>query len=217
MFGLFKRTKLNHWEEKLLKNIFKKLGVNYSNYYNQVEDGLFRGVAEGMGGNPNYITFLFNSDVFKQYEDKKGSDLVMKGISVFDNRLKNYIDFNIYISFGVIIGYETPQTKKPSLDIDKINVSGFITKFIHNKDSEKIKDLLTESELKLINISEVYEVELENKLFFVLKDFGEGNVICIDYDKKKYIVIHDPFQIIMVDKKLEDILEKGVPPQKPTD
>ena len=206
MFGLFKRTKLNSWEIKLLITIFEQLGQEYFLYKEQMESSLIKSVAEGRGDIKNYVAFLYNSNVLKKYERSTERNFLIKGIRVFDKKIKTLIDFNIYFSFGVINGYATPQSKKPNLDFNLLDVSNSTIEYIDNLGMKLVEKMLTESEIRLINLSDVYELELDNKVFFHIKDLGNGNCIIIDEDKSIYKVIHDPYQIILLNSTLEVVL-----------
>jgi len=207
MFKLFKkkRSTLNHWEVPLLLNIFSQL-AGYQQIKDQISAGLLKGVLVGSSATPNYVGFSYVTAISKQFENNFMEDIVVKGIKVLDLGLKNYTEVQIYIANGLITGYSTPQANNFLPDIDCIVVTNAKTIAMDTTDFDKIKSLLNDAELKLINASNVYEIDLLGKVYYHLKDIEDGNFIGMDMEKRIYKVTCNPFEIIELTGRLPEIL-----------
>lgn len=205
MFGLFKRTKVESWETALLVNVFNKLGGNYKKYQKQIDDNLFVRVRV-YNNSINYVGFSYDPSVSRKYEIKTEPQIVLKGIRVFDNGINSYTDFHIYIFMDLVAGYSTPDVKKFKPDLLNINLEQFQKDIIDNSEFSKVSHIFTMDELKKINSSEIYEVELNGRQYYHLKDLEDGDFIGFDTNRKAYKITHDPFEIIELKKPLEDLL-----------
>ena len=206
MFGLFKRTKVEDWEIQLLRKVIMKLPEDYSDLLNQLSDGLFRGVLLGMSDIPGYVAFSFHSDVLKKYDRENERDYKLSNIKVYDRTTSNYLNFVVYISTGTISGYSLEGSKKHDIDTNKLEVSGFKKEYIGNSDYNRILGILDEQEKKLLTPSEVYSVYVNDKEYFHIKDLEDGDFIGVDERKVIYKITHDPMEVTVLDKKIEDIL-----------
>lgn len=206
MLGLCKRTKIKDWEIILMKEIFQVLDGDYIDFRNQLKDGLLRGVRIYSNDPSHYIGFRYNADIAEKYLDETKEDFSIEGIQVYDEVLSKYIDFIIHTTHGLICGYSTPASGKPKFNIQKIKLDGAKKVHPHNPDFEDIKNLFNESELKLINLSEVYKVELEGKKYYHLKDLEDGDFIGIDAKKRVYKFTHDPYEIKFLGVDLRSVL-----------
>ena len=69
MFGLFKKKKSDHQSDvALLKQIFKELGDNFTNFQNQLEAGLIVGSKKTDKPVPGYTSFAYDVDVLNRAE-----------------------------------------------------------------------------------------------------------------------------------------------------
>lgn len=207
MFGLFKRTKIADWEIRLLKNTIQQLPPVYNYLEAQINDGLLKGVLIGLSDLPGYVAFTYNGGLSKRFERKKEKGYRLTGIKVFDKRSQTYLDYNIYVSTGTINGYSITGATKFDVEPDNIDISNFKKVYRKNADYSKIEPYLIAQEKKIINSDEVYEVVLNNKTYFHIKDLEDGDFIGIDYEKNVYEVRHDPFEIKYIDSNLFDVLE----------
>lgn len=202
----FKRTKYENWETKLLIKIIEKLPEQYLFLKEQVENGLIKKVFIGSSVIPNYVGFSYNPLISRKYEDKKGRFFKLSGIFISDFLTGEFVEIEIFISHGLIMGYSIPQKLKIKPDLTKIKVDNFKRTFFDNADFQKISHLLGKKEISLINPSDVYEVILNGKSFFNIKNLEDGNFIGIDLEKHVYVITHDPFEIKLLNKDLTEVL-----------
>lgn len=206
MFGLFKRTKIEKWEKDLLYNVLHSLqGESFKIFESQIKHHLHKGVIIGLSDIPGYVGLTFYPEVYKKFYDKRGRNFKLSNIYVFDEMSKEFIDYEIYISSGVINGYSIKKSKY-KIDIDKIDVSKFRKIYLDSNDYDYISGILTPEEKEKINPDEVFSVEVNENTYYHLKDIGDGDFIGIDRNKNIYKLTHDPFEVILIKESLIDTL-----------
>ncbi len=206
MFGLFKRKKIENWETDLLRNVLMKLPKEYSSLMSQINDGLFRGVLVDVSDIPGYVAFTFHSNILKKYDREEERDFKISNIKVYDNKSLDFVSYEIYVSGGTISGYSLGGSKKNNIDVCKIDTSDFKKEFIGESIFNRIQDVLDEEEKKLLNPSKVYSVFIGGKEYFHVKDLEDGDFIGIDEKKIVYKITHDPMEVVVINKKLSDVL-----------
>jgi hypothetical protein len=206
MFGLFRRKKVLGWEMELLKNTLQKLPSEYRQFERQIAEGLFSGrVFVGGSDIAGYVSLGYNPEVKKKFDSKKEPGYKLTNIRVLDLKSNQYIQYTIYISSGTINGYSLTGTDKFVIDPNNIDVTAFRKEYYINPDYKKIEILLTNKEKKIIISDDVYEVVLNNKTYFHVKDLEDGDFIGIDYDKNIYEITHDPLEIKLLNCSLAEI------------
>jgi len=207
-FNFFKKKITDYKkDEELMIKIFGLLPKEFDYIFRQLNDGILTGV-EKLNKEPytNYTKFSLNVALLNQYEDKKGSFFQIRGIKIFDLDLAKFIDINIDIAYGLLIGYSTPAKEKINPDTTNIQVVGFYIKYFENDDFKNLSAILNKEEVKLLNAADVYEVALKGKKFYHLKDLEDGDFIGIDLDKRLYKITHDPFEIIELKGNISEII-----------
>lgn len=211
MFNFFKKkkksTQLNDWEKELLLQILSSLGKLYNQYVLQIKDGIIEGVRFNKAL-PNYTSFQLNVQLLNKFEKKSQEPYIISNIFVLNKKTGSVEPVSIHLGFGLVLGYEIKDrnTFNPdlnSIDIQKIKISNEV-----NDEFDEIKKVFSNDELRYINISEVYSVDLENKKYYHLMDLEDGDFIGIDENKHIYKITHDPFLIEKLDISLIDALKK---------
>ncbi|KOP39612.1 hypothetical protein DBB36_14455 [Flavobacterium sp. WLB] len=205
MFNFFKSKKsihLNGWENELLENIFKALGNDYLRFEKQIAEGIIESVRFDKKSQ-DYISFKLNISLLNKYEKKNEQLFVVKGVKVFDKISSQYKSFDIFIGYGLVLGYSVQDIFKFDPDINQIKTELVYNFFYENEDFDKIKFLFTEEELKFLNASDIYEVSLNDKIYYHLKDLEDGDFLGIDISGNIFVITHDPFEIILQNEKLE--------------
>lgn len=208
MFNIFKRSKVEDWEIRLLLNVIGSLPINTDKLKAQVNDGLFRGVLTNASDIEGYTAFKFNSGIFKKHEDVQARSYVLQGITVYDTRSNVFLPYTIYVSSGVINGYSIQGASKFKIDPDRFDVTRFRQVFDKNPDWQEVENLLNDEERQLVNPSHVYAVELDGKRYYRLLDLEDGDFIGLDQNGMAYEIRHDPFEIIEIrNKSLIEIIK----------
>lgn len=207
MFGLFKnkRREIETWEINVLQNIAEQLPEEYKYLRSQLQDGILRKARTDSDVISNYVDFSYNPEVVNKYDNMKMQDFRLTGIEVYDEISSGYIYMDIYVASGLIAGYSTSKSK-PRLDPSRIKMVHYKKVYLENADFDSIKHLLNTEELKLINPSAVYEVVLKGKTYYHLKDLEDGDFIGIDENKQLYRIMHDPYEITLIDRDLTSVM-----------
>ncbi len=209
MFGLFKKKKLDFKNEvSLMKAIFSRL-EGFGEIKKQIDEGIITGISLPYDTWwPNFVKFSLNTKLLNKYEDKLRPTFTIMGITVFDSKSSVTTEIQIRICCGILTGFESLNSRLYNPEIETINTSGYWIKYSDQSDFEIIKDNLTKEDVKLVNPSEVYEVELEGRKYYHLIDLEDGDFIVMGTDKKIYKTTHDPYEIVEVQGSLKDIIQK---------
>lgn len=201
MFGLFKRTQVEDWEKTFLINVFSQL-PNYTRYKVQIKEGLLSRVM--IDSRDNYVGFSYNPDLSSKFENRKERSFKIVNIEVFSITNNKFITAEIYLAGGLVCGY-TLSNPKDKIDLLRIKTDNFKIEFLDDE-TDILNKLLNKEELSLINPSDFYEVNLNNKLYYHIKDEEDGDFIGIDNEKKVYMITHDPMEITPLNKSLIEVL-----------
>jgi hypothetical protein len=208
MFKFFKRKNkidLHGWEKELFSNIFKLLGNDYIGIEKQISEGIIESVRID-SKTPNYYSFRLNIPLLNKYENRKEQLFNINGIRIFDKFTQSYKYITIDLGFGLILGYSIKDVLNFNPDVNKIDISLVNKYYYENDDYKTIEFLFTKDELELINISDVYKVELDGNIYYHIKDLDDGDFIGIDIHKNIYKITHDPFEIIIQNNELKHFL-----------
>jgi hypothetical protein len=208
MFNLFNKKKghSTKWEIELISKIFNSIGDDFTYIKNQLNDGLIKSVKKVNTPVPNYYKFLFDVNILNKYENKKGRYFCIHGVTVFDNQLNRNVEIQINVSFGIVLGFFVLGAKEIVPNLDRIDINNYRIKYFDEQGIDILTKLLNKEEIKFINPSDVYEIILNGKKYYHLKDMEDGDFIGIDIEKNAYKIIHDPFEITILEKKLIDVL-----------
>lgn len=200
------KTQLSQLEKDLLLKTLKLLGSDYSIFEEQIESGIIDSVGENKV-NPDFKRFRLNVKLLNKFENKKGRCFFLNNVNVFDNTSNKYISFSLDFGFGLVFGSSIQELSNMNLDLNKINIDSVYKTYYGEDDFNKIKFLFSKEELACINNSDVYELELGGKIYYHLKDIGDGDFLGIDIHKNIYKITHDPFEINIQTNELVDILK----------
>ncbi|MBL0745649.1 hypothetical protein [Chryseolinea lacunae] len=215
MFGLFKKKKAENTSDylsdvALLKQIFSAMGSNFAKFHQQLEAGLIVGSKKRDTPVPGYVSFAYNTDVLNRFEDKKGRNLAIRGIKVFEATANAYVEIQINVGYGIVMGFFPKLHPLTSPVLDNVQVDRFTIHYPGEDNFNPAKALLSKEDAQLINPSDVYELELNGKKYYHLADLenGDGDFVGIDDQKNLYRITHDPFEITVVNGSLAEILGK---------
>ena len=144
-----------------------------------------------------------------RFEDKADRSFIIKKVFVFDKGIGQYAEINFVVGYGILLGYSMPDVLVTQPDPNNIKVDSFQIEYFGEDEFENIKSIFSVSELKLIDPVDVYEVELDGKIYYHIKELGDGDFIGIDKEKNIYKITHDPYEVLRLDKPLEKVLEEN--------
>lgn len=210
MFNLFKKKKEKEdWqqEKQMLLVIFSHLPTQFKFLTDQVNDGLIQGFRRRDSPIPNYHKIIFDVPTLNKYDKKEQGFFCIRGPEVFDLNSNKYIRVDVYYYSNVLQGYATPTIKEFRPDIETIRLRNYYLQSLESDDYDRAKVLLDKAALDKINPNDVYELVLDGKKYYHLKDLADGDFIGIDEEKKAYKITHDPYGFEVLSGPLVDILE----------
>lgn len=211
MFRIFNKSRaaIEPWENKMLRDSLSLIFGSQDSLVRQIDEGLLNRILPSTKIINNYIGFSYKKGISKKYIKEKEAGFVLKGIRIFDTVNLDFFDLNIYVIENLIVGYST-SAKKFKPDLNKIDVSNYRKVPLINSEFKKIEKLFTKDELSMINPDNVFEITIEGKVYFHLKDIGDGDFLAVDDNKKFYKISHNPFNIIEIQGNLSQIFERTI-------
>ncbi|WP_430901833.1 MULTISPECIES: hypothetical protein [unclassified Paraflavitalea] len=201
MFGFFKKSTSIDIEIKLLSSLVNILPVKYSELAKQIDGDLFKEKYHQMKPVRNYVGFIYKPGKSKLFENRKKRSAILRGMQVFNIAENNFADIEIYLSGGLIAGYATPNTSRFIPDSNNVRMKLFHCEYMDDLDTQEM-GFFSAEELAFINPSDIYEVELNGKLYYHIFDFEDGDFIGVDREKRVYKVTHDPYEITLINGEL---------------
>ena len=213
MFSFFKRKPPARLNEHiaLAKRICQLLPNQFRTLFDQIEEGIIVGVRTHDKSWANFKRFSLDVDLLNKYEEKAGRSFLVKSISVYDTKLNSFLEVRLVVAYGILLGYSSPLVSDVHADVEKVNVESFHIEYFGEEDFNKLKASFSSAELKLINPADVYEIEIDGKVYYHIKDLEDGDFIGIDADKNVFKIIHDPFEIIRLNESLLEALQAVFP------
>ena len=206
---LFKKKNTLKLHVALLQNIFNHLGADFDYIRRQLAEGIIIRYKRRDKPAPGYIYFRHKTDLFSKYFVRLGRHLALRGIYVFDELSGDYAELEIKISGGVLMDYCAVGRLEVKPIVEKIKIENFRVQYLASTaDYEQIAHLLTPEEKDLLNPDEVYEVELEGKVYYHLCELGDGDFIGMDLEKRVYVITHDPYKITRQEGSPGEVLKR---------
>ena len=140
----------------------------------------------------NLVNFTFDPEISKKYEDPAGRFFRVTGINVENDAASTGL--SIYITHGLVFGYKFESDFTFSPRLSSIDVTNARVEFLDPVIPE-VKELLPPELIDAINWSDVYEIELDGRLYYHLKDTEDGDFIALDEQGNTFEITHDPFEI----------------------
>jgi len=206
MFNFFKK-KDNGQYNSLMLLIFEKLQDQYPQIYRQLAEGLIIGCRRMIQKPlPNYTNFNYNIKILNRFEDKSGRGGAIKGIFVFDQISNRYLELNVHIDYGIMIGFWVPASRKFKFDSSKIDIGKQYIYYFENEDFKELKSIIGAKQAELLNESDVNKVLLNGKDYFAIGEVEDGQYIVIDLDGKVYYASYQPFTLRLIENPLNEVL-----------
>jgi len=209
MFNLFKKksTALDV-QVKLMMRMCAAFPIRGVDLAGQISVGIIIGVKILNKPFANYNKFSLDSGLLNRYEDKKGRSFLVRGILVYDLSRDSFEEVILVVGYGILLGYSTPAAILINPDVARIDVRSAHIQYFETDDLDKLKEILSEEELQLINPADVYEMELKGKTFYHLHDLGDGDFLAVDREKNVFKITHDPYEIKKIEESLTHYLKE---------
>jgi hypothetical protein len=205
MFGLLKKTswKIEGKAHDFFRQVFIVLPSDFKFLIDGLDKGLYRRFSINYAMEGHFYSIGFDPS----QSDKsmtKGKQFELENIIIKQDG-QTYT-LNITIQDGLWIGFEI---NKNILDFNnfQVDLSTFKKskrKFAVDTKIEKLVSGLICEQLELTNLS---EFEVDNKLYYQIKDLEDGNYLAIDKTGKVFGLIHDPYKIELINKSVRQFVE----------
>ena len=211
MMWPFKKKKLREMKRaeekattyKILSAVCAVLPEEFNYLSRQLEDGVIVVVDEQFFYKAGWRGFFYNPSISGKYENRKCKEFEIGNVTISDfNGEKHPI--SITVDYGLFAGFLLDVEDLTSVDTSTIDVAGFQ---ITSKENP-LEKFFTKAELKYLNPSDLYEVELDDKIYYHLFDLEDGDFIGMDAEKNVYEITHDPYEIVLIKDKLLPFLKK---------
>lgn len=203
MFGLFKKTswKLEGKSLSFFHSLFSQLPNKYAFLLQGLERGLYRkySVNYSMQGSHYYLVFDPSQS---DRSMTKGLQFELKNIQVKErNQLHS---LNLIVSDGLWCGFEFDK------DIIKLESYSFDVSLLQEVlfGNKKLTSVVGDLKSESLDLTDLSEIEVNGKHYYQIKDLQDGNYICIDSSGKVFGLIHDPYEIELINNNLKEFVEK---------
>ncbi|MEE1900081.1 hypothetical protein V1389_17165 [Flavobacterium rakeshii] len=174
-----------------LQKILNSLPKKYQYLSIQLNNEFILGIRKYKDTDENWYGLKLNSLLYKKNCSK--GNFLLKKIYIDNQELK------IDVSNGIII--RLACSKRSILKINSLQIN---TKNIERIDYEDSDLLELNNILKgKIVVKETFKINLDNHIYYVIEDLGDGNYISIDKDAKVYKMEHDPYEITLLYPSLD--------------
>ncbi|GHU18964.1 hypothetical protein FACS189475_05310 [Betaproteobacteria bacterium] len=201
MFIFGKKDETNY-DILLIKSIIKKLPEKYDYLKRQVEEGIIVGI--NILKYDDFHQVELNNGLYSKYEQKNFRGFYIENIILKQKDSNDKINITLSVAEGILMGYFTNTKNVSGVSFENIEIENIKIKYHFD---ESIKNIFTKDELKYINLSDVYEVELDGKIYYHVYELEDGDFIGIDKGKKLYKITHDPYEIKLMKEKLIEYLK----------
>jgi hypothetical protein len=201
---LFKRTMLEEWEIPLLTNVIAQMGPQYALLKEQLDEGIVWHVSLTDELIENSVYLGAHPEIAVKYQDLVGRIFRFTGIGVYSKGSLERGELDIYVGCGMVNAYAiSPKGFVP--DPANIDMSRAKVEYLDQPDDE-VKAIFTAEELGVMNWEDVYEVVLDQGVFYHLRDIGEGRFLATDDDKHVYEISSEPFSVKIVEGSIVENL-----------
>ena len=145
-----------------------------------------------------HLNRSYSPKVFEEIKRNHNTSFHLNGILVFEKKSKKHIPLKLYYSHNSLtsINIDEPEKFHRNFDLNNIKVQEIEIKHLklQNPDKEIVLKMLTdvdEEKLKLLDIENTYEIEIDENFFHTILDMEDGNHIGIDKQGKIYRLNHD--------------------------
>ena len=215
MFSFFKNKKSNNQSIDSLKIILKQVlaGLKDGEQENSaaiaaIDKGAIKSIKPVLKtAKYNYYGLVLDMSMVNEYQNTSKGQYSLLGAKVWDNVTNSYLSFETILMNGLVMGFALPkETNSFNLNPSKSSTV-YVTKNESDEDDSInfLKTILTKQEISFLEGKDIYEVEVDGKVFYHLKDLEDGDFIGIDKSGEIYKLTQDPFEIILIDKEIKEL------------
>ncbi len=202
MFKFFKKKNNNNmqeWEYKLLDSVACILPTKYSFLTFQInKEFILDSVPNDFLGN-GWKRVVYNHKLYSSLKNIK-INYKLVGILVYDLGINNYIEIELDLYEGIIIGYKIEKNSNV-FNYEKIDVNNLREVHYANNDRKELINIIGDVNnvvLSQLDIDDTFKIEITEGEFYVIKDYGDGNYLSMNTQGAVFGMIHDPYEVEML-------------------
>lgn len=213
MIGFFKRRKF----KKDVQRLENELIATLSNYFPDLAENHKHWTLSTtmvLDQDEKIIQLLHMTSDIDYHEKNRArhrKNFKIKGVEIFDKRINKPVQLQLTVHGNLIQHIYLPFEKDISKEFDLTNIKAndlqteiFEVDNPDEKTLRKILNGLTDNQLRLLEIEDTFEIDLDNKFYYTIFDMEDGNYIAVDKKGKVYRLIHDHEQSV---KKIAENVE----------
>lgn len=159
-----------------------------------------------------YISHGYNPKELEIFKINYKTCFNLNGISVLDKKENEYLPIKMFYQSNCLTKIEIncPKYFHRRFNLDKIKKGEIILEPIKlenpdKKTVEKILNSLNKEQIGLLELDDTFEIEIDEKLYYMILDMEDGNYVAVDKEGKVYRLNHDHVERVkLINDKLTD-------------
>ena len=213
MFSFFDKNRMEEQDFNFLKNVICTLPTKWNFLLKQINNKYIIGKCKNKHYGKGFYSLVLNRE-YHDYSNYKYPELItLSDIYIWDKKKQEYVEVQLFISFGTIIGYYF-NSKYSSIDWHKVclNTLEENTYANHSNGKKNIIQMflqkLSLEEQKKIDIGDINELEIGGKIYYTIKNLDDGDYIAINNAGEVFSITHSPFEIKKLSTSIGAFLNK---------
>ncbi len=200
MFGFLKRQRLKKDVLSFENNLIDILAPHFPDLAENHKHWPLSYVRLHENGEKMFELFHQTKDnaYFEKNRTRLNKHFKINGLELIHKQSKKYRPFQLTIYSNNIhfihLPFEKNYTKE--FDLTSIRVNNLTTEVLNfenpnEKTLKRVLKELTDEQLKLLEIEDSFEIDLNGQFYYTILDMEDGNYIAVDKKGKVYRLIHD--------------------------
>lgn len=195
-------TKKKHLEQLEIK-IADLLADSFPEFRKVLKISKLYGIEFTIKPEGIYLSRGYNPKQYEEIKRNHNKHFDLLGIYVFEKKTKKYVELKLnYLHNSLTkIEIENPKKFHSTFDLNNLKIEDVEIKNLklENPDVKNVLKALKnidEEKLNLLDIENTFEIEIDEKIFYVILDSEDGNYIVTDKKGIIYRLIHDHKEVV---------------------
>lgn len=211
MFSFFDKNRMEEQDFNFLKNVICILPTKWNFLLKQINNKYIIGKCKNKHYGKGFYSLVLNRE-YHDYSNYKYPELItLSDIYIWDKKKQEYVEVQLFISFGTIIGCYF-NSKFKHLDWCKVRLTTLKENTHANHSNgkkafiEKLLHKLSPEELKLIDVGDINELEIGGNTYYTIRNLNDGDYIAINNIGEVFIITHSPFEVKQLSTSIKAFL-----------
>jgi hypothetical protein len=201
MCRLFKRSnwKIEGVRLSFFQKVFSELPIEYHFLKDGLSEGVYRKIfISDIPGNHYVVLHTHSTNLFQKGKFELGNILIHQDGETF------VLNITIHDGYWIAFEIDADISKFKNFEIDATKLLKSQSKYAPNRNIQNLVAGLSSDELELENLG---EFEVDGKIYYEIKDLEDGNYIAIDEKGEVFSLLHDPFEIQLLNQSIKNFVE----------